>query len=258
MSFFKKMLARVGVGAAKVNTELHTTEVMPGGILSGIVYIQGGDVIQQIDRIYLLIKTNYIRESNDRKVKETAVVAKYLLTDGFTLQPGAKMEKNFQFDLPQNLPITLHRADVWVETGLDISSAVDPSDRDRIHVVPSREMNIVLEAIDILGFKLREVTNDYAPRLGGNLPFVQEFEFVPTSKFRGYLDELEVLFYPMGDSLELLLQIDRRARGLRGMLSEAMGTDETYVRLQLHKTHLERGAHSVAQDLEKVISQHLG
>lgn len=129
-------------------------------------------------------------------MQETAVVAKYVLTDGFVLQPGAKLEKSFQFDLPHNLPITLRRAEVWVETGLDISSAVDPSDRDRLHVVPSREMKIVLDAIDLLGFKLREVTNDYAPRLGGNLPFVQEFEFVPTSKFRGYLDELEVLFIP--------------------------------------------------------------
>ncbi|GGH54619.1 sporulation-control protein [Paenibacillus silvae] len=257
MSFFKKMLASVGVGAAKVNTELHTTEVMPGGILSGVVYIEGGDVEQQVDRIYLSIKTHYIRESNDRKIQETAVVAKYLLTDGFTLQPGDKLEKSFQFDLPHNLPITLHRADVWVETGLDISSAVDPSDRDRLHVVPSREMQIVLDAIDLLGFKLREVTNDYAPKLGGNLPFVQEFEYVPTSRFRGYLDELEVLFYPMGDSLELLLQIDRRARGLSGMLSEAMGTDETYVRLHLYERHLERGAHSVAQGLEEVISKHL-
>ncbi|MDP9701426.1 sporulation-control protein [Paenibacillus intestini] len=257
MSFFKKMLASVGVGAAKVNTELHTTEVMPGGTLSGIVYIEGGGVEQQVDRIYLLIKTHYIRESNDRKVKETAVVAKYLLTEGFTLQPGTKLEKSFQFDLPENLPITLHRAEVWVETGLDISSAVDPSDRDLLHVVPSREMEIVLDAIDMLGFKLREVTNDYAPRLGGNLPFVQEFEFVPTTKFRGYLDELEVLFYPMGNSLELLIQIDRRARGLSGMLSEAMGTDETYVRLQLHERHLERGARSVAQGLEEIISEHL-
>ncbi|MCK6074575.1 sporulation protein [Paenibacillus silvae] len=257
MSFFKKMLASVGVGAAKVNTELHTTEVMPGGILSGVVYIEGGDVEQQVDRIYLSIKTHYIRESNDRKIQETAVVAKYLLTDGFTLQPGDKLEKSFQFDLPHNLPITLHRADVWVETGLDISSAVDPSDRDRLHVVPSREMQIVLDAIDLLGFKLREVTNDYAPKLGGNLPFVQEFEYVPTSRFRGYLDELEVLFYPMDDSLELLLQIDRRARGLSGMLSEAMGTDETYVRLHLYERHLERGAHSVAQGLEEIISKHL-
>ena len=148
------------------------------------------------------------------------MVAKYLLTEGFTLQPGTKLEKKFSFDLPENLPITLHSAEVWVETGLDISSAVDPSDRDRLRVVPTQDMRTVLDAIDILGFRLREVTNDYAPKLGGNLPFVQEFEFVPTNKFRGYLDELEVLFYPMGDSMELLMQIDRRARGLGGILQK--------------------------------------
>ncbi|MCG7384638.1 MULTISPECIES: sporulation protein [Paenibacillus] len=257
MSFFKKMLASVGVGAAKVNTELDTPEVEPGGVLSGTVYIQAGDVEQNVDRIYLTINTHYIREHDDRKVKETAVVAKYLLTEGFTLQPGTKLEKKFSFDLPENLPITLHSAEVWVETGLDISSAVDPSDRDRLRVVPTQDMRTVLDAIDILGFRLREVTNDYAPKLGGNLPFVQEFEFVPTNKFRGYLDELEVLFYPMGDSMELLLQIDRRARGLGGIFAEAMGTDESFVRLHLYDRHLERGAHSVAQGLEEVISKHL-
>lgn len=257
MSFFKKMLASVGVGAAKVNTELDTPEVIPGGVLSGTVYIHGGDVEQNVDRIYLTINTHYIRERDDRKHKETAVVAKYLLTDRFTLQPGQRLEKYFSFDLPDNLPLTLQSAEVWVETGLDISSALDPSDRDLIRVVPTQEMGVVLDAIDMLGFRLREVTNDYAPRLGGNLPFVQEFEFVPTSKFRGYLDEIEVLFYPMGNTLELLMQIDRRARGLSGIFSEAMGTDETYVRFTLEARHLQRGPASVAQGLEEIISKHI-
>lgn len=257
MSFFKKMLASVGVGAAKVNTELDNPEVIPGGVISGTVYIQGGDVEQSVDRIYLSIHTHYLRERDDRKFKEKATIAKFLLTDGFILQPGAKLEKQFSFDLPENLPLTLHSAEVWVETGLDIASAVDPSDRDLLRVVPTQEMRTVLDAIDILGFKLREVTNDYAPKLGGNLPFVQEFEFVPTNKFRGYLDELEVLFYPMDDSLELLLQIDRRARGLSGIFSEAMGTDESFVRLHLYERHLARGAQSVAQGLEEVISKHI-
>ena len=64
------MLASVGVGAAKVNTELDTPEVEPGGVLSGTVYIQAGDVEQNVDRIYLTINTHYIRERDDRKVRK--------------------------------------------------------------------------------------------------------------------------------------------------------------------------------------------
>ena len=62
MSFFKVMLASVGVGTAKVNTELHTTEVIPGGTLSGVV-LKARELQQQVDRIYLLIKTHYIRKA---------------------------------------------------------------------------------------------------------------------------------------------------------------------------------------------------
>jgi sporulation-control protein len=152
--------------------------------------------------------------------------------------------------------MTLRNAPVWVETGLDIQMAVNPTDRDYIQVVPSEEIQTVLDAIDLLGFRLREVTNEYAPRLGGSLPFVQEFEFVPTRQFRGRLDELEVMFFPRGGDLQLLLQIDRRARGFGGFLAEAMDADETFVRVTLQESELRRGAHATASLLEDVISRH--
>jgi sporulation-control protein spo0M len=37
--------------------------------------------------------------------------------------------------------------------------------------------------------------------------------------------------FPSEDSVELTLQIDRRARGLGSFLSESMGTDESYASL---------------------------
>jgi sporulation-control protein len=256
MSFFKKMLASVGIGSAKVDTVLDTAQVTVGGTLSGVVHVQGGATEQQIDRIYLYVKTQYIKEENDHKVTREAEIGKYLLTDAFVLQPNERKEIPFSFQLPEQTPMTLRNAPVWVETGLDIQMAVNPTDRDYIQVVPSEGIQTVLDALDALGFRLREVTNEYASRLGGRLPFVQEFEFVPTHEFRGRLDELEVMFFPRGGDLELLLQIDRRARGLGGFLAEAMNMDESFVRVTLQRSELSRGAQATAGLLKDLIARY--
>ncbi|SDD15384.1 sporulation-control protein [Paenibacillus sp. UNCCL117] len=256
MSFFKKMLASVGIGSAKVDTELDSAQVVVDGTISGRVRVQGGQTEQRVENIYLYLKTSYVREHNDSKVTHEAVIAKYQLSAAFTLNPGENKEIPFHFALPQQMPITLRQAPVWVETGLDISQAVDPTDRDYIQVLPNQEIQTVLDALDNLGFRLREVTNDYAPRLGGALPFVQEFEFVPTTHFRGKLDELEVLFFPRGADLELMLQIDRKARGLRGLFAEEMGLDESLVRVTIPGGELRRGVQTVAGQLKELISRY--
>ncbi|WP_178023839.1 sporulation protein [uncultured Paenibacillus sp.] len=257
MSFFKKMLASVGIGSAQIHTELDADEVQLGGEISGTIYVEGRETDQTIGNIYLKLKTNYLRESNDRKIRATGTIAKYLVAEGFPLQAGERKQLPFRFRLPEQMPVTLHNVPIWVESGLDIELAVDPKDEDLIQVVPDAKMQTVLDAVALLGFRLREVTNDYAPRLGGTLPFVQEFEYVPGSKFRGYLDELEILFFPRGEALELVLQIDRRARGLGGLFAEAMELDERFVRVPLSKEELQRGPQAVASLLEDVIARHL-
>ena len=115
-------------------------------------------------------------------------------------------------------------------------NAVDPSDKDYIHVVPNHLLNSVLNSISSLGFRLREVECEQASyRMRHRLPFVQEFEFVPASgPFRGRLDELELVFKPTSDSAaDLYFQVDRKARGLGGFLSEALNMDESNVRISI-------------------------
>jgi sporulation-control protein len=86
-----------------------------------------------------------------------------------------------------------------------------------------------------LGFRMREAENEELPhRLRRRLPFGQELEFVAGSgEFRGRFDEVELLMFPSEGSVDLVLQIDRRARGLSSFLSEAIGTDESYARLTI-------------------------
>ncbi|CAG7653229.1 sporulation protein [Paenibacillus allorhizosphaerae] len=256
MSFFKKVLASVGVGSAKVDTQLESGQIAVGEELRGVVHIQGGQLEQQIDSIYLYIKTSYVKEENDRKVTVVADVAKFRITDEFLLAAGERTEIPFAFTVPEYTPVSLRNSAVWLETGLDIKMAVDPTDRDYVDILPHPHMQVILDALDELGFRLREVTNDYAPRIGGKLPFIQEFEFVPTTHFRGALDELEVVFFLRGDELELYLQIDRRARGIRGLFSEAAGMDESFVRVAIPGDELRRGPSVVARNLKQLISNY--
>ena len=241
MSFFNKMFASVGIGSAKVDTRLEKDRVMPGEVIRGMVLIQGGKTEQSVDDIYLSLHTTYIKEVDDKKIASTAQIDRFRLTQSFIIKENETKEIPFSFKLPLEIPLSLGRTKIWVATGLDIKNAIDPADKDFLTVVPNPLMAGIFDAVSGLGFRLREAECEQAPRqLRRHLPFVQEFEFVPVSgQFRGRLDELELVFYPKDENeIEVLMQVDRKARGLGGFLSEAMGMDESYVRVSLRSSDL--------------------
>jgi sporulation-control protein len=255
MSFFNKVFASVGIGSAAVDTKLQKDTYMPGETVNGVVEIKGGKVEQQVDEIYLTLNTTYLRESDDKKYTVTASIDRFRLTTPFTVRPNEQKDIPFSFQLPFDTPLSIGRSKIWVTTGLDIKGGVDPSDKDSLKVVPNQLMSAVFKAIDNLGFRIREADCEEAPRrLRGRLPFVQEFEFVPTSGlFRGKLDELEVVFFPSGNgSLDIMFQVDRRARGLAGLFSEAMGADETNVRLSVSSADIP----NLQQKIQSVIQRY--
>lgn len=255
MSFFNKMFASVGIGAAKVDTKLEKDTFAPGEEVRGVVEIYGGNTEQAIDAIYLTIYTTYIKERDDKKYTQTGQIDKLKLIEPFMIQANERKSIPISFILPVDTPLTLGRTKVWVATGLDIKNAVDPTDKDYIRVVPNPLMDSVFRATEDLGFRLREVECEEAPyRLRRRLPFVQEFEFVPiTGPFRGRLDELELVFFPVsGSQLEVLMQVDRRARGIGGLFAEALDMDETNVRLTLSSADIP----VMRQKLQQIISQY--
>lgn len=255
MSFFNKVFASVGIGSAAVDTKLEKDTYMPGETVKGVVEIKGGKVEQQVDEIYLTLNTTYLRESDDKKYTVTAEIERFRLTTPFVIRANEKKDIPFTFQLPFDTPLSIGRSKIWVTTGLDIKGGVDPSDKDYLKVVPNPLMTAVFNAIDNLGFRIREADCEEAPRrLRGRLPFVQEFEFVPTSGlFRGRLDELEVVFFPSGNgSLDIMFQVDRRARGLAGLFSEAMGADETNVRLSVSNADIP----NLQQKIQSVIQRY--
>lgn len=249
MSFFKKMLSRVGVGSASVETELFSEEFVPGQPVTGIVNIEGGSVEQEIDAIYFKVKSTYEDEveleGDDGDEEEIDIVREaelfsFQVSESFSLKPGEQVSFDLDFILPSDTPVTAGKTVTWVETGLDIKMALDPGDKDYIKVLPHPMVDQVLLSMETLGFQISEVVCEPAPAVFNmRLPFVQEFELKPvTGAFQSRLDEVELIFRPRASSVEVFMEVDRRARGAWGNILEKIGADETMIRFDIHEADL--------------------
>lgn len=254
MSLFAKVLVSVGIGAATVDTKLEKVAFMPGEWMKGIVKITGGSTEQTIDAIYLSLHTTYERETNSKKYTTTALIDRCQLSEPFTVHANEQIEIPFQFHLPEDIPLSAGKTKIWVTTGLDIKKAIDPSDKDYLNILPTPLQSAVFHAVKELGFKLREADCEEAPsRYRRRFPFIQEFEFIPVSGyFQGRLDELELTFYPSAQgTMEIMLQVDRRARGLGSLLAEALELDERIVRLMISDQDIPELTNKIFSAIEK-------
>lgn len=258
---FKRMLASVGIGAAQVDLLLHQEAVRAGDTITGIVRIQGGRVNQEVEDVYTFLKTRYLQQLNNSNLLMEATIAKIKLAGKFTVEAERTYELPATIQLPAHTPITLSRTPVWLQTGLEISEGVDPKDEDYLHIRPHPYAATVLEAIDQHGLRLRDASCEYSPHYGrpNGQAFIQKFEFVPGpgSPFRDRLAEVDLILYPREDSINLLLQIDRKTRGLTGLFAEAMNAEERFVQLRFTPEQLASGAGSVADDFAETIRRHI-
>lgn len=260
MSFFKKALGAVGIGAAKVDTILTSSQAMPGGEIAGLVKIKGGKIEQSINKIDLEILCTYKKETeiedsegNSKKVteKKKHKLNDYKLEKTFVISPGEEVEIPFTMTLSEDAPLTIgDQKNAWVATNLDIDMALDKSDKDYIQVIPNALQQAVLNALAAMGFQLYASDCEAAK---SRVPFVQDLEFKPHyGDFQGRLDELEVIFLNRGNQLELMIQVDRKVRGLVSLLEEELGLDETNLRLLISEENVE----ALPETLYAMIDRH--
>lgn len=253
MSFFNKILASVGIGSAKVDAKLVESTIRVGESVEGMIEVKGGNIEQSIDEIYLTINTNYEKEDDDRVINKQAVIATIKLNEPFVIMPEETKTFPFRFDLPLDTPISASSSQVWLQTGVDIKGSVDPTDRDMVTILPHQLMDRVLNTFSELGFSLRKVKNEEASyRLRKRLPFVQEFEFIPTSgSYYSKFDEVEVLLFLIDDkTMEVVIEVDRRARGIAGLFSEALDLDESIIKFTLYENELPQVKSKIKQILD--------
>lgn len=257
MSFLKRTLASVGIGAARIDTILDSESTHPGDELSGTIHVEGGDTAQEIEHIELSLVTRYLHEVGDSEVYVNYPLSQTRVRDRFDAQPGESLDLPFSLQVPWETPMTLGRTRVWVNTALSVSLAVDPNDRDALRVEPSPGMLAILEGLGQLGFTLYKADCEQNRRMGRSVPFVQELEFRPGGRYSGRLKELEVILAPEPGGVRVWMEADLRARGLAGALLGELDLNERFMQVHLNDSQLARGAEGVAPELAQAIDTRL-
>lgn len=206
---FDFSLASFGIGSANVDTKLKQEHIQAGELLQGSVHIQGGNTSQKIDNIYLYLVTQY---SKGDEIKNH-IFDQFSLTNPFTIQPEEEKVIPFELQIPVDVPMSCGKYPIFIKTDLDIPMAIDPTDRDRIHILPLPIVAQLLKLIEDTGFVLYSVINQFDSEKQPH-PFFQIFRFKPSGRFDGFVDQLDVIFDVTEVDIDVQFLIFRDQRAL--------------------------------------------
>jgi sporulation-control protein len=215
---FKRMLQALGVGGPTVETVLANPNCRPGGYLEGHVQVVGGDHDIDVEYVALGLVTRVEVESGDSEYHADQEFHRQRLTGSFKLEKAARHNIGFQFDVPWETPITevygqhLYGMTMGLATELEVARAVDKSDLDAVAVHPLPAQERILDALLRLGFRFSRADVERG-RIHGvhqQLPFYQEIEFYPPPAYASAINQLELTFVPTPQTLQVVLEIDKR------------------------------------------------
>src|SRR5689334_14528107 len=213
---FKRMLQAMGVGGPSVETELVNPNCRPGGFLEGQVRVVGGDHAVDVEYLAVGLITRVEVETGDSEYNTDQEFQRQRLTGSFRLDPQARYEIDFHFDVPWETPITevygqhLHGMTMGLTTELEVARAVDNSDLDAVAVHPLPAQERVLDALLRLGFRFdrADVERGRVHGVKQELPFYQEIEFHPPAPYASAINQLELTFLASPQVLQVVLEID--------------------------------------------------
>ncbi|MFZ5643456.1 MAG: sporulation protein [Bacillota bacterium] len=224
---FKRLLASIGVNAARVDLELDKDQVRLGETVKGKITVTGGGIEQRIDgiKISLVVTSRFKHDDQMKTVQQEVAYA--VIDQPLVVGPEhPQTEIPVQFRLPYHIPLSTGKTRYHFETSLDIKSSVDPKDVDDIVVIPSKEVQMLFDAFSTLGFRLRTGSGEYNGRY-------QRFEFIPSSFMAGKLDEIELFFESLDDRINILMQLDKKVTGIFSGIIDDLDLDERNVALNL-------------------------
>lgn len=164
-----KLLASVGIGAAKVDTILDNDSLMPGSMLYGELHIQGGEVEKNISGFNLALitqaqadprkHTHYANHTFTINNRINRVIDSCRVAESMIIKPKEQRVIPFNVRLHSEIPVTQldcpqNLSRVWVKTGLEIDMALDAHDTDYLAISPSPEMAVFIAAMTLCGFDL--------------------------------------------------------------------------------------------------------
>ncbi|MDD1795562.1 sporulation protein [Enterovibrio makurazakiensis] len=235
MGWFKKALAKVGVGSAEVALIMPKETFMQGETTTIEVTITGGSTPQPIDTISFELCCDYmgweqIRTTGEQGRKRqrrrmTYSLAKWQLPDTFTLQPGEVRQFDTQCQIPRHTPLTMGDGKVWVVANLDIPMGKDASSKTFFSIGPSACFNAVLEGFEAVGCRIEKVSNQDVER--SSLPFEQRIELAPVSgRLVELLQRIELVSSCDDKGLHLALTLYRQGEGLGDALGRLVGANK--------------------------------
>lgn len=214
---FKKLLASIGVGGAKVDTQLDNPRLYPGDVLRGKVVVQGGKAAQDIEKIELVLMIEAEDDSND-DTRVNLPLGSLRVSQTFTIRAEERREFPFEIQLPADLPINglpYHGQPlpIWIHTDLAIDAAIDTNDRDFLEILPPAPVSTLLQAFDQLGWGISstdvELGTARVGHVSSTLGCYQEIELRPRGgSFR--IQEIELTFLPYGNETHVLIEVDSR------------------------------------------------
>ncbi|HAP31574.1 MAG TPA: sporulation protein [Firmicutes bacterium] len=230
---FRKVLSSIGIGSARVDLVLNKSRYAAGESISGELRVVGGILDQKVSQVYLKLMLASRFKKGDRVQQVSREFDHQVISTGFEIAAGGRVQPvSLSYTLPEAIPVSTFSTKYFLVTGLDIAAAVDPKDNDQIEVLPGRRQAIVMQAVEKeLGFRRRPRTGEYNGRF-------QEFEYLPVNFMRGKLDELEVIYLPQQDGIKLYLQLDKKARGLIGLLTDEWDLDERHLSVIIPNSHI--------------------
>ncbi|MBV7317333.1 sporulation protein [Shewanella sp. NIFS-20-20] len=230
---FKKLLASIGIGSAKVDTLLHTEHLLPGQAFSGEILVVGGNVEQAISGLDLALMTKVKVEGENGDNFVNHMLQNWHISDSFTIAPQQQRRIPFELVLHPETPITqldtrFNQCQVWLATGLNIDMAIDASDKDPLYIYPNDVVTAFMQAMRHAGYQLHKADVEKGflntRQFRSNSGCYQELEYRPGRTSLLGIREVELSFVPEKTVTHVLIELDRAFKG-DGYRSISIGHD---------------------------------
>ncbi|WP_415913262.1 sporulation protein [Neptuniibacter sp. QD37_11] len=219
---FKKIMASVGIGSASVDAVLLTDNLMPGMPFNVRINIKGGDVDQEVNGLKMAVATMAKQDGDEGSYYTPIVIAQWPVEFNQVVKAKEELALEVELNLPEETPITaIHgpRNDcrVWLETGLDIESGLDSSDKDYLEIHPTPVAATLINAMNELGYNLEKMDVEVGRATAGayqsTINCYQEFEFRPSFGCGFGTQEVEATFITHNSMTGILMEKDRAFGG---------------------------------------------
>jgi len=150
MPQWEKMLASVGIGAAKMTVQIEEAILPRGSELHGTIALVGGNVPQHIEQIIVSVGYTTVVLVGKVVVPIYHEMAKTVVAEVFDIAPEQTQTLPFAITVPDNAPNGL-----TLSAQADIPGAVDPRATIQLELTASLEMLAVHDALQQLGFEAK-------------------------------------------------------------------------------------------------------